>query len=46
MSIIIEFTESMDESVRQAYLNYTPCSIRKLSEELDVDHGVILFKVL
>lgn len=40
-NVSIEFTSTMDDAVRDAYLNYTPGSIRKLAEELNVDHGVI-----
>lgn len=40
-NVSIKFTESMDEAVRHAYLNYVPGSICKLAEELGVDHGVI-----
>lgn len=40
-NVALEFTEAIDEAVRNAYLNYTPGSIRQLSDTLDVDHGVI-----
>lgn len=40
-NVALEFTEAMDEAVRNAYLNYSPGSVRQLTEQLNVDHGVI-----
>lgn len=40
-NVALEFTEDMDNAVRNAYLNYTPGSVRKLVKALNCDHGVI-----
>jgi len=40
-NVALSFTEEMDHAVLNAYLNYTPGSIRKLAEDFDCDHGVI-----
>ena len=39
--VALQFTEAMDNALREAYLNYEPGKVRKLCGEIGCDHGVI-----